>query len=189
MEACGDSLSVCKDPNTCDWKQLRVDGKLERQVWPLIPYSPNEADQLNVQYKSPKCSEQILGKNTDEDKNNPKAWQCHTAGTNLRGEDMMSRLIHGCRIAVLVGVISLAIASIIGILVDHRGRFGDNRLKIKRIALLLSIPFVILLLFALLLWLPTFYHQNLNPDRYSSLAELPGGLANLLRLVLIIYTF
>ena len=51
-EACGDSLSVCKDPNTCDWKQLRADGKLERQIWPLIPYSPNEADQLNVQYKA-----------------------------------------------------------------------------------------------------------------------------------------
>ena len=189
-EACGDSLSVCKDPNTCDWKQLRADGKLERQIWPLIPYSPNEADQLNVQYKSPKCSEQILGEHADEDKNNPKAWKCHTAGTNLRGEDMMSRLIHGCRIAVLVGVISMGIASIIGILVGAiAGYFGDNRLKVKRIALLLSIPFVILLLFALFLWLPTFYHQKLNPDRYSSLAELPGGLASLLRIVLIAYTF
>ena len=188
-EACGDSLSVCKDPNTCDWKQLRVDGKLERQVWPLIPYSPNEADQLNVQYKSPKCSEQILGENTDEDKNNPKAWQCHTAGTNLRGEDMMSRLIHGCRIAVLVGVISIGIASIIGILVGAiAGYFGDNRLKIKRIALLLSIPFVVLLLFALLLWLPTFYHQKLNPDLFL-FSRTSCGLANLLRIVLIIYTF
>ena len=83
---------------------------------------------------------------------------------------MMSRLIHGCRIAVLVGVVSMGIASIIGILVGAiAGYFGDNRLKVKRIALLLAIPFIVLLLFALLLWLPTFYHQKLNPDRFSSL--------------------
>ena len=102
---------------------------------------------------------------------------------------MMSKLIHGCRIAVLVGVVSMGIASIIGILVGAiAGYFGDNRLKIKRIAYF-TIPFVVLLLFALFLWLPTFYHQNLNPDRFSSLAELPSGLANLLRIVLIVYTF
>ena len=45
---------------------------------------------------------------------------------------MMSRLIHGCRIAVLVGVVSMGIASIIGILVGAiAGYFGDNRLKVK----------------------------------------------------------
>tara|TARA_B100000900_G_scaffold265162_1_gene226219 strand:- start:696 stop:1775 length:1080 start_codon:yes stop_codon:yes gene_type:complete len=48
---------------------------------------------------------------------------------------------------------------------------------------------MIILLFALLLWLPTFYHQNLNPSRYSSLSELPKGLSNLLRIGLIVYTF
>ena len=188
-EAC-DSSRVCPDPDTCTWKRLRVNGELERQIWPLIPYAPNEADQLNHHYKSPKCSEQILGENSDESKDNPHAWKCHVAGTNETGEDMMAKLIHGCRIAVLVGVVSMGIASIIGILVGAiAGYFGDDRLKIKRMALIFTIPFMIILLFALLLWLPTFYHQNLNPSRYSSLSELPKGLSNLLRIGLIVYTF
>ena len=188
-EAC-DSSRVCPDPDTCTWKRLRVNGELERQIWPLIPYAPNEADQRNHHYKSPKCSEQVLGENSDESKDNPHAWKCHVAGTNETGEDMMAKLIHGCRIAVLVGVVSMGIASIIGILVGAiAGYFGDDRLKIKRMALIFTIPFMILLLFALLLWLPTFYHQNLNPSRYSSLSELPKGLSNLLRIGLIVYTF
>ena len=48
-EAC-DSSRVCPDPDTCTWKRLRVNGELERQIWPLIPYAPNEADQLNHLY-------------------------------------------------------------------------------------------------------------------------------------------
>ena len=189
-EACGADSAICKDPNLCNWKKIHREKNLEWAVWPLVPYAPDEVDQLNHQYKSPKCSEQILGENSDESLDNPNAWKCHVAGTNETGEDMMSKLIHGCRIAVLVGVISMGIASIIGILVGAiAGYFGDNRLKIKRMALIFTIPFVVLLLFALLLWLPTFYHHNLNADRYSSLAELPKGLASLLRIGLIVYTF
>lgn len=60
-------------------------------------------------------------------------------GTDELGRDVAAGMVHGTRIAVSVGVIAMSIASVIGILMGAlAGYFGDNRLKVSRIRLLLS---------------------------------------------------
>ena len=51
-------------------------------------------------------------------------------------------LVHGARIAMLVGVVSMGIASIIGILLGAiAGYFGDSGLQVSRITLWLNLFF------------------------------------------------
>ena len=57
----------------------------------------------------------------------------HHLGTDGLGRDVASGLIHGTKISLIVGVISMGIASIIGILLGaFAGYFGDTGLKISR---------------------------------------------------------
>src|SRR5438094_618326 len=44
----------------------------------------------------------------------PPTWQ-HPLGTDMLGRDMLSRVIHGSRIALYVGVLSLVLAIFVGI--------------------------------------------------------------------------
>ena len=58
----------------------------------------------------------------------------HYLGTDNIGRDLAAGLIHGSRIALLVGLVSMGIASIIGIILGAlAGFFGDTRLKMPRI--------------------------------------------------------
>ena len=67
----------------------------------------------------------------------------HFLGSDQLGRDLLSGLIHGTRIAMLVGIVSMAIASIIGILLGAiAGYFGDERLQVSRAALWLNAIFL-----------------------------------------------
>ena len=58
----------------------------------------------------------------------------HYLGTDNIGRDLAAGLVHGSRIALLVGLVSMGIASIIGIILGAlAGFFGDTRLKMPRI--------------------------------------------------------
>ena len=103
-------------------------------IYPLIPYSPTTMDTYNRQYVGP----------FDKQRNIKSFRWRHWMGTDELGRDVMSGMIHGARIAVSVGVIAMAIASFIGIFIGSlAGYFGDNRLKVSIIRLILnSISFV-----------------------------------------------
>ena len=58
----------------------------------------------------------------------------HRLGTDGIGRDLASGLIHGTRISLMVGIVSMGIAALIGIILGAlAGFFGDNKLKMKRI--------------------------------------------------------
>lgn len=101
-----------------------------QSVWfPLISYSPTTIDKKNMTYTSPTAN-QKLGKNMSK----------HYLGTDALGRDVAAGMIHGTRTAMLVGIVSMSIATLIGILLGSMaGYFGDDRLKVSRVRILLNL--------------------------------------------------
>ncbi|MBL0079284.1 MAG: ABC transporter permease subunit [Bacteroidetes bacterium] len=99
-----------------------LDAKYDWAIRPLIPYSPTTVDNFNMQFVGPFDKQSIKS----------IRWK-HWFGTEKIGRDILSGLIHGTRTAFLVGLVSMSIASLIGIILGSlAGFFGDNRLKVSR---------------------------------------------------------
>jgi peptide/nickel transport system permease protein len=76
------------------WKQAREEGLLSLALWPPVPWHPSQfsADELRL----------------------PPSRR-HWAGTDDHGRDVLARLIHGAVVAMTVGVVSVGIATAIGV--------------------------------------------------------------------------
>jgi peptide/nickel transport system permease protein len=59
----------------------------------------------------------------------PLGWRGHLLGTDELGRDMLSRLIHGGRVSLLMGVVPVLIASIVGGLLGVIGGFAGGRIN------------------------------------------------------------
>ena len=125
-----------------DWRQL----KLTSVVWAPIPYSPSSMDRYNRDYASPSGYQRYKspdGKIIDA----PSKFR-HKLGTDGIGRDLASGLIHGTRISLMVGLVSMGIASLIGIILGAlAGFFGDTKLKMPRIKYWLTLVGVFMGLF------------------------------------------
>jgi len=109
------------------WKQM----KLDEVVWAPIPYSPNEPDPYNRNYVSP-FGKQVYKNSGGEIVSAPNRFR-HHLGTTKIGKDVASGLIHGTRISLTVGLVAMAIAGLLGIVLGAlAGYFGDNRLTTPR---------------------------------------------------------
>lgn len=105
------------------------DHNYESVIFPPITYSPTTIDKKNLTYTSP-FGNQKLGKHMSK----------HYFGTDVLGRDVAAGMIHGTRTAMLVGIVSMSIATLIGILLGAlAGYFGDDRLRVSRIRVLLNI--------------------------------------------------
>ncbi|MEX2589714.1 MAG: hypothetical protein WD334_05860, partial [Chitinophagales bacterium] len=112
------------------WSELEYDWV----VWPLIPYLPQNMDFMNSQFVSPLEEQEVKS----------LRWK-HWMGTDALGRDVLSGMIHGTRIAFLVGIISMSISGFIGIFLGAlAGYFGDDRLKVSRAKFFLNILFIVL---------------------------------------------
>jgi peptide/nickel transport system permease protein len=115
--------------------QRHVEGSNNTALWPLVPYSPTEYDLL----------ENLAGPNRE-----------HWLGTDDSGRDVLSRMIHGSRVSLSVGFVSVAIALVIGILLGSlAGYFGGwiDHLISRLIEILLTIP-TFFLIIAIIAFLP-----------------------------------
>lgn len=122
-----------KDLQNVDWKKLEYDWS----IFPPIPYLPRNFDDNNVHSVSP-FADQVIKSNR---------WR-HWLGTDEAGHDVMAAMIHGTRTALLVGVVSMSIAALIGILLGSlAGFFGDARLKISRCTVIFGTFFLLLGIF------------------------------------------
>lgn len=109
------------------WKQLKTDFVL----WPLIPYAPFASDILNANYKSP-TDDQWMQDINGNMVQLPFRFR-HWLGTGIRGEDVLSGLVHGAGISLTIGFLSMAIATIIGLLLGSvAGYFGDENMTTSR---------------------------------------------------------
>jgi len=87
----------------------------------LAPYDPNKQDLANLL--------------------SPPSWQ-HLLGTDTLGRDVLSRMIYGSRISLLVGISSVAVAMIIGVLLGIGsamvgGRTGEAIMRLADLSLTL----------------------------------------------------
>lgn len=133
----GDSLNIQLD--IADWKRM----EFESVWWAPIPWSPGKSDPANRRYVGPSDPQRFIDANGDT-LFIPSRFK-HRLGTNESGDDVLAGLIHGTRISLSIGFISMSIASIIGLFLGAiAGYFGDNRLRSLRgryYMILLSIPF------------------------------------------------
>lgn len=110
-----------------EWKDLDYDFA----VWPLIPYLPTNLDFRNDKFVGPFEKQNVKS----------RKWR-HRLGTDQLGRDVLSGMIHGTRVAFLVGIVSMTIATFIGILLGSlAGFFGDNELKTSRASIIFGALF------------------------------------------------
>jgi peptide/nickel transport system permease protein len=113
-----------------DW----LNTKFEACVRAPIPYSPTTQDFFNSGFVSPFGKQSVSS----------TRWR-HWFGTDDIGRDITAGLIHGTRIAFMVGIISMSIASLIGIILGaFGGFFGDNKIQLSRASVIMGIVFFIL---------------------------------------------
>ncbi len=117
-----------KDLLNINW----TDTKFDFAIRPVVPYSPTTQDFFNSGFVSPFAKQSV-----------PSTRWRHWLGTEGIGRDILAGLIHGTRIAFTVGIVSMSIASLIGILLGSlAGFFGDNRIKISRASMLMGFIFL-----------------------------------------------
>lgn len=111
-----------------------------------VHYSPGKSDMLNANFCSP-FHKQFYKNDTGEIVELPVLAR-HFLGTNKRGEDVLAGIIHGARISLLVGLLSMLIAALIGIFLGAiSGFYGDKGLKISRGSALMLIPGIFIAFF------------------------------------------
>lgn len=125
-----------------EWKKM----EFESVVWAPIPWSPGKMDPDNRDYFPPGEGEKPQQFTDSKGVTGPMPGRFrHLLGTNSSGEDLFAGLIHGTRISLSIGLISMGIASIIGLLLGSlAGYFGDVRLQTTRARMwmiIFSIPF------------------------------------------------
>lgn len=78
------------------WKQARAEGRLSLDVWPPVEFHPLIPDRTARKLR-------------------PSWSSGHLLGTDDLGRDVLARLIHGTIVALLVGMVSMSIATTIGV--------------------------------------------------------------------------
>ena len=117
-----------------DWRTVDYD----QVVYPLIPYAATTMDAKNRSFKSPFDKQDVASTKFK-----------HWLGTDGLGRDVAAAMIAGLRTALKVGLLSMLLASIIGLTLGGlAGYFGDDGLEISlgrllanMIALIISLHF------------------------------------------------
>lgn len=110
-----------------DWKHM----DLETAIFAPISYAPNKSDYDNADYIAPGGKQVYVNKEGQTVKI-PFKFR-HWLGTNKGGEDVLSGLLNGTRISLTIGILSMGIASILGIILGAMaGYFGDKKLRTTR---------------------------------------------------------
>lgn len=118
-----------------NWKTTELDFV----IWAPIPWSPDKPDPLNRDYSGPLSKQYSKLPSGEIVESN---WfHRHHFGTDQLGNDVLSGIIHGASISIQIGLFSAFIAGLLGIFLGAlSGYFGDDRLRLTRASLVLSIP-------------------------------------------------
>lgn len=114
-------------------RELRIAGKVTFSLTAPIPYSPRDRqrDLGDQRYRSPGIT------------------TAHIMGTEGNGADVLSRMIHACRIALSIGFIATGIALVIGVVIGGLMGFFSGAvdlLGMRLVEIFSAIPTLFLLL-------------------------------------------
>lgn len=110
-----------------DWKRMDA----TTIIFAPIAYAPDKTDYDNAGYISPGGKQVFVNKN-GETIPMPAKFK-HWLGTSKAGEDVLSGLINGTRVSLTIGIVSMGIASFLGIILGAlAGYFGDRKLQTTR---------------------------------------------------------
>jgi peptide/nickel transport system permease protein len=130
--------------------KYRLNDDSELIIIPPIPYSPNTLDYKNAKSIGPFYQQYV----------NSYRYR-YWLGTDELGRDILSGVIHGTSMALIVGIGSMLIASLIRIsLGSLAGFFGNDQLKIGPITIFFSI--IGLMIGYLLSFHQTIYFNDAN---------------------------
>jgi len=117
-----------------DWKKLES----AFVIWAPIPWSPEKPDVYNRDFVGPGEVQKIK---SPEGEMQESSWiMRHHLGTDRLGNDLLTMLIHGCRISLKIGLLSALLASIIGIFFGaFSGYYADDSLRLPRVQAITSI--------------------------------------------------
>jgi peptide/nickel transport system permease protein len=108
-----------------DWKNRKYD----RVLFALIPYSAQNVDLRNANFRGPFDSQEVRSTRYR-----------HWLGTDHLGRDVLAGLIYGTRVALLVGLCSMLLAACIGIPIGAMaGYLGDEKFRIGIAALVVAL--------------------------------------------------
>jgi peptide/nickel transport system permease protein len=122
------------------WRVAEANGEYQWVVRTIVPYSPNDRLRDEV---------------TDSKLQPPSSR--HWLGTSIFGEDVLSRMMYACRVALTIGFISTGIAVTIGITIGGiMGYFAGifDLLSMRLIEIIEAIPRLILLLIVAVFFRP-----------------------------------
>jgi peptide/nickel transport system permease protein len=140
-------------------------------VWPLVyqdPYRRVRAGEREGQPANPTAEDGFPS-------------QYNLFGTDIEGLDVFAQMVHGTRIALLVGFVSTGIAGLIGVAIGAvAGYFGGwiDMLLSRLIELVMCVPpLVIILALLAILERPTIWHMMavLGATGWTSIARLTRG--------------
>jgi len=128
------AFAFVKPPLTVDWQKYRDlerAGRVQYKISALLPYSANDylRDFPDAPLQPPSRS--------------------HPLGTEANGGDVLSRMIHACRIALSIGIISTGISLVIGIIIGGIMGYFVGRVDIlgmRLIEIFEAIPTLFLLI-------------------------------------------
>ena len=125
-----------------DWKHLDA----EKIIFAPVPWLQGKSDFDNAGYISP-SGEQFFRDKHGKTIKMPLRFR-HWLGTDKRGADVLSGLLNGARVSLFVGILSMLIASFLGLLSGAFAGFaGNDLIKLKRGLMLMLIPGVVIAFF------------------------------------------
>ncbi|TVQ29926.1 MAG: ABC transporter permease [Phycisphaeraceae bacterium] len=133
--------------STFDYERREMAGEI-RAVYTVIPYSPNQR-RLDLDLLPPGAvaadSTKFIG-DPEEGAGAP-----YRMGTDSQGQDVLSQMLHACRLSISIGLVSTGIAVFIGVTIGAlMGYFGGwvDMVLYRVVEVFMAIPVLFLLIVA-----------------------------------------
>jgi peptide/nickel transport system permease protein len=132
--------------HTFNYRQAEARGEV-RAVYTLIPFSPNQrSTQLDLLPPG-----MTLKKGLGEDADTVAGDPTFFLGTDSLGQDVLSQMLHACRLSISIGLVSTGIAVCIGVTIGAlMGYFGGwvDLVLFRVVEVFMAIPVLFLLIVA-----------------------------------------